>query len=378
MPDNGATTGSAPPSSTKYVPWEPCKAAATKNSRQPSEQPTTIPTIVPYQLNQPTRSKSSKKQPKVRGAEFNRVAELSRCSSDAFVDDRSSLAEADGADAIDLPLMKMNTPAESGGELRTDAIEKLVTEKTELWNELELQRKVNDELKRLLVATMGEDLQSHVDSLSQDKVRLAKHIDIYSNQLSVDQEKAEDLAISGDVWRSKYLASSMMVDELIAARVALLRHLQNGQRAVRDLLDENEYECRHLFQAVRRLCAAHDAVDPGNTLNHSKVLTYHTMYDLATTVHSLCDSMHAKLVPGAVVAASPEIRAQRGLTQAEADAERFLAVDAVSFSQSSPCDEFRRLQEKRQRLLGYPASCNFRNLTIACCKKCAGREIKLV
>lgn len=255
MSDNGVIPSSAPPSSTKYVPWEPYKAAATKStkaSRQSCEQPSTIPTIVPYQLNQPIRSKASKKKSATtRGSDVNRVTDLSRCSPDAFLDDRSSLAEIDGADASDLPLLKANAPAKIAPELQNEAIEKMTKEREEVLNELEVQRKVNEELKRLLVATMGEDLQSHVDSLSQDKVRLAKHIDSYSTRLSVDHEKAEDLAISGDVWRSKYLASSMMVDELIAARVALLHHLRDAQHAVRDLLDENEYECRHLFQAVR-------------------------------------------------------------------------------------------------------------------------------
>ena len=65
---------------------------------------------------------------------------------------------------------------------------------------------MNAELKRLVVASMGDDLQLHLEGLTQDKCRLAQNIENYSRELSQGHENIDKLAIDADIWRSKFLA----------------------------------------------------------------------------------------------------------------------------------------------------------------------------
>ena len=44
--------------------------------------------------------------------------------------------------------------------------------------------KVNCEVKRLLVASVGEDIEARVDFLTQDKARLAADVLQYNNKIS--------------------------------------------------------------------------------------------------------------------------------------------------------------------------------------------------
>uniref|UniRef100_A0A0N5ANN0 Golgin-45 n=1 Tax=Syphacia muris TaxID=451379 RepID=A0A0N5ANN0_9BILA len=73
---------------------------------------------------------------------------------------------------------------------------------------LQAERKLSAELKKLLVASMGDDLTCHIQSLSEDKVRLASKMD--------NHDRAEDLQIMSEMWRCKFLAMSVRADELTA------------------------------------------------------------------------------------------------------------------------------------------------------------------
>ena len=81
-------------------------------------------------------------------------------------------------------------------------------------NQLKFQVQVNTELKNLLVAAVGEDVQSRVNVLTEDKLQMAEH-------LSTHTEKIEFLAGQSEVWRSKFLASSLMVEELARWKASL-------------------------------------------------------------------------------------------------------------------------------------------------------------
>lgn len=81
-------------------------------------------------------------------------------------------------------------------------------------NQLQFQMKVNTELKSLLVHCLGEDLQAKVNNLTEDKMKIAK-------SLSGNTEKIEFLSSQSEVWRSKFLASSLMVEELAKVKTSL-------------------------------------------------------------------------------------------------------------------------------------------------------------
>ena len=74
------------------------------------------------------------------------------------------------------------------------------------FNVISVNLKVNSEVKKLLVASVGEDIEAKVDYLTQDKARLAADIRQFSYQISKDFEEKEKLSVQSDVWKSKFLA----------------------------------------------------------------------------------------------------------------------------------------------------------------------------
>lgn len=73
--------------------------------------------------------------------------------------------------------------------------------------QLKFQVQVNTELKNLLVAAVGEDLQTRVNVLTEDKLQLARALLNSAHNLSTHTEQIEYLAGQSEVWRSKFLAS---------------------------------------------------------------------------------------------------------------------------------------------------------------------------
>lgn len=77
-------------------------------------------------------------------------------------------------------------------------------------SQLKFQVQVNSELKNLLVAAVGEDLQTHVNVLTEDKLQLARALLSSAQNLSTHTEQIEYLANQSEVWRSKFLASRLV------------------------------------------------------------------------------------------------------------------------------------------------------------------------
>ena len=80
-----------------------------------------------------------------------------------------------------------------------------------LQNQVKFQAQVNGEVKKLLVAAVGEDIETRVQSLTEDKLHLTKQLLKTAKTLSTHQEQIEWLAGQGEVWRSKFLASRYQV-----------------------------------------------------------------------------------------------------------------------------------------------------------------------
>lgn len=117
----------------------------------------------------------------------------------------------------------------------------LTKENDSLKEQLKQQVQVNKELKTMLVASMGEDLETQVQSLNEDKKHLANALLNSAQHLSTHQEQTEWLAGQCEVWRSKFLASSLMVEELATCKKQLNEKTENLQQAIKQLLDE---KCR--------------------------------------------------------------------------------------------------------------------------------------
>ncbi|XP_045137406.1 uncharacterized abhydrolase domain-containing protein DDB_G0269086-like isoform X2 [Portunus trituberculatus] len=138
----------------------------------------------------------------------------------------------------------------------------LKKERGNLESQLNVQSQVNTELKRLLVASVGEEVQGRVQCLTEDKARMASMIRHYSEKVDRDYEEKERIGIQCDVWRSKFLASSMMVDELVGMRVTLSRKLEEAEEALKVLLAEHDLARQHTLNMYRMNKQLREAFDP--------------------------------------------------------------------------------------------------------------------
>ncbi|XP_060526552.1 golgin-45 [Cylas formicarius] len=108
-----------------------------------------------------------------------------------------------------------------------------------LENQLKFQAQVNSELKTLLVAAVGEDLETRVQHLTEDKLSLARALLNSANHLTTHQEQTEWLSGQCEVWRSKFLASSLMVEELAKWKAALTKRTNDLQNVMKKMLNES-------------------------------------------------------------------------------------------------------------------------------------------
>ena len=120
-----------------------------------------------------------------------------------------------------------------------DGCDKAVTHNKQLSVQLQAQRRANQELKRLLVASVGSELNGQFERVAQEKAELSVELEDTLQQLTQDWEEIERLAIAADLWRSKFVASCVIVEELSQWRVALVRQLRAGEAALQDLLTEH-------------------------------------------------------------------------------------------------------------------------------------------
>lgn len=127
----------------------------------------------------------------------------------------------------------------------------LIEEKMKLSQQLGIQTQVNNELKNLLVASIGEDLQEKYERLILDKSHSDLEIEHLHNVLEEDREEVEQAMIQADVWRSKFLASRVMSDELAKWKSALYYKYRESYLALQNLLEEHS-KIRALNNATKR------------------------------------------------------------------------------------------------------------------------------
>merc|ERR1719347_290496 len=123
-------------------------------------------------------------------------------------------------------------------EIKEKELESLRNKVEESEKQLKIQLKVNAEVKKLLVASVGEDIEARVDFLTQDKARLAADVIQYNNRIASDFEEKEALGVESDVWKSKFLASTVIVEEVTRAKQAVQQRAEDLEHLGRRLLME--------------------------------------------------------------------------------------------------------------------------------------------
>lgn len=206
----------------KFVPFEPYAGA--------------VSSIVP-------NTKSGCKTPRATNIKANRnnldigvlVTQMSSMRTQELQDKEMDLMSTEKIDLNRLQDEKDKTIAQELILLKEE-LRKVQEERDHYQGQYKFQTQVNAELKNLLVASVGEDLLTRVNVLTEDKLQLARALLDTANNLTTHTEQIEFLAGQCEVWRSKFLASSVMVEELARWKADLTQKNQMLNESTKRLL----------------------------------------------------------------------------------------------------------------------------------------------
>ncbi|KAE8296976.1 Golgin-45 Basic leucine zipper nuclear factor 1 JEM-1 p45 basic leucine-zipper nuclear factor [Larimichthys crocea] len=173
---------------------------------------------------------------------------------------------------------------------------RLLQDKEGLSNQLRVQTEVNRELKKLLVASVGDDLQYHFERLAREKNQLILENEALGRSLAHTAEQLERMSIQCDVWRSKFLASRVMAEELTNARAALQRQTREAQGAIQDLLLEREEFSRDMLLTHRSLEQLLVSLQWGRQQTYYPSAQPLSTGELAAANHKLADAINSHLL----------------------------------------------------------------------------------
>ncbi|KAM6980118.1 golgin-45 [Aplochiton taeniatus] len=260
---------------------------------------------------------------------------------------------------------------------------RLLQDKEGLSNQLRVQTEVNRELKKLLVASVGDDLQYHFERLSREKNQLILENEALGRILSGTAEQLERMSIQCDVWRSKFLASRVMAEELTNSRTALQRQTREAQGAIQDLLSEREDFSRDMVLTHRSLEQLLVSLQWGRQQTYYPSAQPLSTGELASANHKLANAINSHLLgnvgsPSAVQTSTSSPPSELCNTPAEKMAEKVLKIlDPISCSDKAepPLSDLSSpssfLASKKSIGRFHPYT-RYENITFNCCERCSG------
>ncbi|KAL5232624.1 hypothetical protein ACI65C_000034 [Semiaphis heraclei] len=198
----------SPDKEPKFVPYEPYKAA--------------VRSIVP-ELGQPSVAIFKR-----------RLSTASNCS-------KVSNVTEDKEDVITMLTQEKQNLEEE--------VHKLKVQLANMELQMGSQAQVNNELKSMLVASIGEDIEAKIQMLTEDKVLLAHKLLNFTGALAGRQDQLETVAGERDVLRSKFLAGSLIVEDLSKWKSFLCDRVDKLEASLQTVLDENRKN-RHLLKSA--------------------------------------------------------------------------------------------------------------------------------
>ncbi|XP_046335273.2 golgin-45-like [Haliotis rufescens] len=257
-----------------------------------------------------------------------------------------------------------------------DEHERLRQENKHLKQDLDVQHKVNTELKKLLIASVGEDLERRVERLARDKAELSMEVGGYTRKVTEDYENLDKVSIQADMWRTKFLASRVMIDELASARAFYSLQYQESQDALQQLLTERHELRANLLEAMKCLQQVKGAFDPLNA-HKSTSLPSTNVIDLARMSQQLSEAIRYRLLPGKLsiqTTINIEDQLENSMTHAESFAHQLVArqtkLDPVQKSVSGHL--FGPGPGTGSRVQRFHPDARYDNLTVNCCAHCKG------
>ncbi|XP_054069731.1 golgin-45 [Rissa tridactyla] len=280
---------------------------------------------------------------------------------------------------------KEQTELKNAIEKLKNSEKRLLQDKEGLSNQLRVQTEVNRELKKLLVASVGDDLQYHFERMAREKNQLILENEVLGRNMSQLSEQLERMSIQCDVWRSKFLASRVMADELTNTRAILQRQTRDAQSAIQDLLNERDQFRQEMIDTQKLLEELMVSLQWGRQQTYYPSAQPYTTTELATVNCKLAKAVSSRLL-GDVGTNSPK-KTSTALefcsTPAEKMAEMVLRVldpaartetsAEVSFSETSP-SSFLSTKKNIGRFHPYT---RYEDVTFNCCNHCQGELIAL-
>ncbi|XP_010170558.1 golgin-45 [Antrostomus carolinensis] len=280
---------------------------------------------------------------------------------------------------------KEQTELKNAIEKLKNSEKRLLQDKEGLSNQLRIQTEVNRELKKLLVASVGDDLQYHFERMAREKNQLILENEVLGRNLSQLSEQLERMSIQCDVWRSKFLASRVMADELTNTRAILQRQTRDAQSAIQDLLNERDQFRQEMIDTQKLLEELMVSLQWGRQQTYYPSAQPYTTTELASVNCKLAKAVSSHLL-GNVGTHSPKktsTAVEFCNTPAEKMAEMVLRVldpaartetsTEVSFSETSP-SSFLSTKKNIGRFHPYT---RYENVTFNCCNHCQGELIAL-
>ncbi|KAL1245386.1 Golgin-45 [Trichinella spiralis] len=236
--------------------------------------------------------------------------------------------------------------------------------------QLQYQTKVNDELKNLLVASVGNEFHTKVGLLMEEKVRLVENVSQYFDQLKKEREIQEKLAAQRDVWRSKFLSSCVIVDKLTNVKQSLLKKCQQQYRIIGQLMQDRTCHSSVLLETFSILQDLNAKKNPEWSLvRNTKSLT---MDDLLSDCRTLADALHTRLIDRPIIR-NNDTSYLYIETEHEQQAKEILSCDikATVGDENSDClDALASIAERQGEMCFSTLSTS--DALIRCCKRCKG------
>uniref|UniRef100_I3J4X7 Basic leucine zipper nuclear factor 1 n=1 Tax=Oreochromis niloticus TaxID=8128 RepID=I3J4X7_ORENI len=246
---------------------------------------------------------------------------------------------------------------------------RLLQDKEGLSNQLRVQTEVNRELKKLLVASVGDDLQYHFERLSREKNQLILENEALGRSLAHTAEQLERMSIQCDVWRSKFLASRVMAEELTNARAALQRQTREAQGAIQDLLLEREEFSRDMMLTHRSLEQLLVSLQWGRQQTYYPSSQPLSTGELAVSNHKLADAINAHLLGNSGGSSTNAAKSSSAAVLKSLDPISCSENKAESPLSDSAPSNFLNSKKSIGRFHPYT---RYENITFNCCERCTG------
>ncbi|KAI4497420.1 hypothetical protein M0802_007431 [Mischocyttarus mexicanus] len=280
---------------------------------------------------------------------------------------------------IDDNIQKDDSNWDKEKKIYESEIKKLKEENSQLENQLKFQAQVNGELKNLLVAAVGEDLETKVHLLTEDKLQLARALLNSAQHLNTHQEQTEWLAGQCEVWRSKFLASSLMVEELAKWKAALCQRTTDLQEAIKRLLEERKSIRDTSLKTYRIVSILLESFDPVRAASYKRhALPSTNVIDLAQGCCQLAEILKVQLLSGmlhTITNKDVDITGLEMQTLAEKNAEQLLMSPNLLMSgrQDAACSAVMGAAVAIGGQIFIPREVS----NINCCPNCSG-EVKQI